>query len=259
MKYMGGKGKLAKHILPIILKDRKEGQFYVEPFVGGANMIDKVNGNRIGADNNKYLIAMWKKLQKGWEPPMEISRDLYNECRNKYNKNRVNSNEYHIIGYVGFNGSYGGRFYDGGFAGITKTRENKERNYPLEAWSNVTKQVPKIEDVIFSHSDYKDLVIPSKSKIYCDIPYKNTKAYKTAKDFSHDDFCDWARQKAKEGHTVYVSEYEMPDDFKCVWEKEISSSLRANGVISGSKKSVEKLFIINCSIKKAVIFTCIGQ
>ena len=35
MKYMGSKARIANEILPIILKDRKDGQFYVEPFVGG--------------------------------------------------------------------------------------------------------------------------------------------------------------------------------------------------------------------------------
>ena len=33
--------------------------------MGGGNMIDKVDGNRIGADSNKYLIAMWKELIRG--------------------------------------------------------------------------------------------------------------------------------------------------------------------------------------------------
>ena len=64
MKYMGSKNRIAKYLLPIILKDRKDGQWYVEPFVGGANMIDKVDGNRIGADKNEFLIEMWKGLQK---------------------------------------------------------------------------------------------------------------------------------------------------------------------------------------------------
>ena len=67
MKYMGSKNRFAKELLPIILKDRKQNQYYVEPFVGCANMIDKVSGNRIGADANKYLIAMWKGLQKDIE------------------------------------------------------------------------------------------------------------------------------------------------------------------------------------------------
>ena len=69
MKYMGSKNRIAKHILPIMLAERKEGQFWVEPFVGGANMIDKVDGNRIGADFNEYLISLWQELQKGWIPP----------------------------------------------------------------------------------------------------------------------------------------------------------------------------------------------
>lgn len=38
---MGSKRRIAKDILPIILENRKENQFYVEPFVGGCNLIDK--------------------------------------------------------------------------------------------------------------------------------------------------------------------------------------------------------------------------
>jgi DNA adenine methylase len=39
-----------------MLEYRKENACWVEPFVGGANMIDKVEGKRIGADLNEYLI-----------------------------------------------------------------------------------------------------------------------------------------------------------------------------------------------------------
>jgi len=44
MKYMGSKNRIAKHLLPIMLAERKPDQWWVEPFVGGANMIDKVEG-----------------------------------------------------------------------------------------------------------------------------------------------------------------------------------------------------------------------
>jgi DNA adenine methylase len=67
MKYMGSKARFAKYLLPIILKERTEEQYYVEPFVGGCNIIDKVKGKRIASDNNKYLIALWKGLQQGRE------------------------------------------------------------------------------------------------------------------------------------------------------------------------------------------------
>jgi len=76
MKYMGSKNRIAKHILPIMLKDRKEGQFWVEPFVGGANMIEKGNEKRIGHDFNKDLIKFWKALQFGLNPTEHISKDI---------------------------------------------------------------------------------------------------------------------------------------------------------------------------------------
>jgi len=43
---MGSKARFAKEILAIVLKDRKHGQWYVEPFVGGCNIIDKVQNKR---------------------------------------------------------------------------------------------------------------------------------------------------------------------------------------------------------------------
>ena len=45
MKYLGSKNKIAKYILPIMLENRGE-RTWVEPFVGGANTIDKVDGKK---------------------------------------------------------------------------------------------------------------------------------------------------------------------------------------------------------------------
>ena len=55
MKYMGSKRRIAKDILKIILKDRKENQYYVEPFMGGCNSLCEVKGLRIGNDFNNYI------------------------------------------------------------------------------------------------------------------------------------------------------------------------------------------------------------
>ena len=63
MKYMGSKAKHAKEILPIILKDRKPEQWYVEPFVGGGNIIDKVSGHRLGADSNEFVICALETIR----------------------------------------------------------------------------------------------------------------------------------------------------------------------------------------------------
>lgn len=78
MKYMGSKARIAKYILPIMLRDRPPDQWWVEPFVGGANMIDKVRGKRIGNDSNRYLIALLKEMQIQipFNPP-HIGEDEY--------------------------------------------------------------------------------------------------------------------------------------------------------------------------------------
>jgi DNA adenine methylase len=58
-------------------------------------------------------------------------------------------------------------------------------------------------------------------------------------DFNHNEFWQWCRDRANEGHIVFVSEYNAPDDFECIWQKEIVSSLDKD---TGSKKGMEKLF-----------------
>ena len=230
MKYMGSKARFAKEILPIILKDRKSEQQYVEPFAGGMNMICEVNGNRIANDIHYYLIEMWKELYNGWQPHKVSS--------NTYHIVRLNREQYapHIVGCVGFNCSYSGKWFDG-FAGETKTKIGAVRDYQTEAINNVVKQVEKMKGVTFQNKPYYELELPPNSIVYCDPPYEGTTKYKD--DFNHVVFWDWCREKAKQGHIVFVSEYNAPNDFECVWQKEIVSSLTQD---TGSKKVVEKLF-----------------
>ena len=91
--------------------------------------------------------------------------------------------------------------------------------------------------VTFQNKPYYELELPPNSIVYCDPPYEGTTKY--ANDFDHNLFWNWVRNISKQGHTVYVSEYNAPNDFECVWQKEIVSSLTQD---TGSKKVVEKLF-----------------
>lgn len=233
MKDMGSKARHAKELLPIILANRAEGQWYVEPFVGGANMIDKVEGNRIGADINEYLIAMWNSVKDGWKPPEYVLPDEYKHVReNKENYAKD------MVGWVAHGCSYNGKWF-GGFAGKLTTQTGADRNYQVEARNAVIKQATLLKGVLFEHKTYDELYIPPNSIIYCDPPYKDTTKYKDS--FDHEPFYEWCRQKHKEGHQVFVSEYQMPEDFICVWSKEVNSSLTKE---TGSEKGVEKLFTL---------------
>jgi DNA adenine methylase len=228
MKYMGSKNRIAKHILPIMLAERKPDQWWVEPFVGGANLIDKVYGKRIGADINHYLIDALITIR---DCVLDLPKNNSEFTEEDYKQLRK-SGDYKYKGYAGFAFSYSGKW----LGGWRRDRLGK-RDYVNESYKNALKQSPLLQGVRLVNESYLDLRIPENSLIYCDPPYEGTTKYKD--DFNHDIFWDWCRTQTKSGHTVFISEYNAPEDFECVWQKEIVSSLTKD---TGSKRAVEKLF-----------------
>ena len=130
MKYMGSKNRIAKEILPIMLKNRTENQFWVEPFVGGANMIDKVNGNRIGSDVNKYLIEALIAIK---DDVHLLPKNNQEFTENDYNTLKL-SDDYKYKGYAGFAFSYSGKW----LGGWCRDGLNK-RDYVAEAYKNASR------------------------------------------------------------------------------------------------------------------------
>lgn len=61
MVYMGSKNRYAPYIVPILQKtiDEHNVDIYIECFVGGGNIIDKIQcKNRYGYDRSDTLIAL---------------------------------------------------------------------------------------------------------------------------------------------------------------------------------------------------------
>lgn len=235
MKYMGSKNRIAKYLLPIILADRSEDQYYVEPFCGGLGTMDKVYGKRIASDNNKYLIAMWKGLQAGEARPAHISKELYNIAREEYNGGTNVQMDDFMIGWIGFMASFNGRFFDGGYSGCAGNR-----NYVSEQIRNTERQIHKLEGIEFVHASYDRMSYPDNSIIYCDIPYYNTTQYASSSGFNHYAFWKWAASMKGAGHSIFVSEYAAPSGIECVWQMEVTNSLNT----SKTYRPIEKLFKI---------------
>lgn len=230
MKYMGSKARFAKYILPIVLEGRTDAQTYVEPFAGGMNMIDKVDGKRIANDIHTELIEMWKAIVCDWQPPLTVTEEQYQQMKADKTGYPIE-----LLAYVGFN-SYGGKW----FAGYRRDKQGK-RDYWKEHYNNIMKQVPSMKGVEFRNCSFTELEIPPSSIVYCDPPYEGTTKYRT--NFDHSLFWDWCREKSKQGHKVYISEYNAPDDFVCVWQKDAVSTFGANGYTGDTKHSTERLFV----------------
>lgn len=237
MKYQGSKNRHAKKILSIILNNRKDGQWFYDLFCGGGNICDKVEGNVLANDYNIYCVRALEFIRDNLE---ELPKDNSETDELEYKKFKsmkwIDNYLAGLKGYYGFALSYGGKW----FGGWRRDKEGK-RDYIAEAYRNAEKQSPNLKNVIFENKSYDKVELKPNSIIYLDPPYKNTTKYKTG-EFDYDKFYEWCIEKHREGHTVFISEYYMPDDrFECVWEKKVNSSLTKN---TGGKKNVEKLFIV---------------
>lgn len=238
MKYLGSKNKLSKEMLPIIESYLTEDtKFYIEPFVGGANMIDKVNFKRkIGSDIHKYLIALLTYVQELENPlPSTISEDEYNKV-----KNNKDSYDDWYVGLVGFCATFGAKWF-GGYARGMKADKVTPRDMPNEAIRNLEKQRVNLQGITFFETTYEKYNETTNSVIYCDIPYRNTTNYKT-ETFDYEKFYAWCKKMKSQNNIVLISEYNMPeDDFECIWSKEHSTSVSLGD--SKHSKRIERLYI----------------
>lgn len=242
---MGSKSRIAKYIVPIIQSyiDKNETDKYYEPFVGGANVIDKIkSSHKYGSDLNGYLIALLQHVQNYGELYDTVSKELYDRARKAYNSGNTDGFEDWQIGNIGFLASYNGRWFDGGYAksGYEKTKNGERfRDYYREASDNLLLQAYALEGIAFCKCDYRD-ANPKGFVVYCDPPYANTKQYANATKFDYDEFWQIMREWSS-NNIVIVSEQNAPSDWKCIWEQDVSRSIKA----TDKSKSTEKLFILN--------------
>ena len=239
MWYLGSKNKLSKELIPIIqsyINDNTKG--YIEPFVGGANVIDKIKCvNKIGYDIHPYLISLlnYAKYQSQNIPSL-ITEEEYNKVKN--NKDMY---EDWYVGLVGFCATFGAKWF-GGYARSKADEFHGEKSYM--AIKNLKKQCINFHDVNFECKDFRDIKNISGYVIYCDPPYRNTTKYNKTDEFPYEEFYNWCKEMSK-NNVVLISEYNMPDDFECIWKKESKVNFDSNRKSDDNKnKRVEKLFII---------------
>jgi site-specific DNA-adenine methylase len=213
LRYVGSKNRIAKHIVQIIQSYiDKNTKGYLEPFVGGANVIDKITfRNKIGCDIHKNLIALLKKAQTDTSDiPERILETEYIEVKN----NQFKYNEWYI-GLVGFCASFGAKYF-GGYARDSKDEDTGKWSYG--AINNLKEQSASLRDIKFYCRNFIDIDSNKLTDyvIYCDIPYKNTTKYKT-EEFPYEYFYEWCKKLSKR-NTVLISEYDIPDGFECLLE-----------------------------------------
>lgn len=242
MKYVGSKNKISKYIIPILQKVINDNNIdtYIEPFVGGANVIDKIKcENKIGYDKNEYLIALLNAIKEGYIPPKDMTKEEYTLI-----KNNMSLFPKKLVGVAGFCATYNGGWMRR-YGGKAQTKSGKIRNYYDESVRNLLAQSKNLLGVQFLHSEFQDINIEENCVIYCDPPYINSSYEMYQGDFPYELYYEWVKQKSK-NNVVVCSEYWMPDDFVSIWEMEVRMSLDNK---NSKQNRVEKLFVHKDSLK----------
>ena len=240
MVYMGSKAKYAAHIVPILQKTIDDNQIttYIEPFVGGANIIDKIKcENRFGYDRSETLIALLQTAQKDFNLVLkEGNRELWDKGKAYVKEGKMPSDmTLAEIGAMEFLASFSNGGFPRGYAKNTSTR-----NYFQEAYNNLKHQAPRLKDIVFKCQNYWELDKNIKDAvIYLDPPYQNTQHYGYSNQDSMDytKFWDWVREISINNY-VYISEQTAPEDFEIIWEH---SATRTNGS-DNNFKAIERLY-----------------
>ena len=188
--------------------------------------MSKILDKRLAYDKHPYLIAMYKELQNGWIPPDTITKEEY-----YYIKNNKDEKPY-LTGFVGFGCSFAGKWF-GGYAS-----NSRGDNYCLNSKNSILRKMNTLNDVRFEVADYKDLIFKD-SLIYCDPPYQGTTQYGLVGEFDSIEFWETMRMWSQY-NTVIVSEYNAPEDFKCVWQKKTKTEIRNRDNIREDR--VERLY-----------------
>lgn len=244
--YQGSKNRLAKYIIPILNKLIKENncEVFIDACCGGVNIIANpkhsiICNKKYGFDNNKYLIALINKIKFNDLDYIHIDENEYKKVKQDF---LLGNNTYEdwYYGYVGFLFSYSGVFMDGYAKGCTI--KGHPRHWGLERYNNLLNQKEELKTTTFIVENIFNINLDKLNKnmlIYIDPPYKNAKQDNKEK-FDTEKFWNLVKEMSKKC-IVVVSEYEAPNDFIVIWEKELLQSIN---IAKNRQKAIEKLFVI---------------
>lgn len=235
MRYVGGKGRIAKELARVILDSTESRAVYLEPFLGGGSMLEQMAPNfrvNLAGDLQPDIAMMWQAALAGATFPAEISEAEYAELRDDVPSA--------LRGLVGYGGSFGGKWF-GGYARGGYNSDGSPRNHYGESRRSVqrTAQALKFSFVYVAQRSYETWYPGNGAVVYADPPYAGSQGYTTG-DFDHDKFWYTMASWSQAGASVFVSEYTAPPGWVEVWSKPKRQSLTTTA--QGREFNTERLF-----------------
>lgn len=235
MQYLGGKAALVKELGPLLTTLSAGASAFYDVFCGAANVVAAVqHPNRFANDAHPELVALLQAVQRGWQPPHELSEDLYRVLKHT----ELDCPEWRALrGFAGFGCSFGGMWFS---TYARSARGGGDRNYARAAANSLARKAPGLAGVSISLGDYRGVHITQGSVVYCDPPYAGTTGYSVG-SFDYAAFLAWANQTAKHS-LVVISEYarNVPDGARVIWSRSARRGLRG----TSDTRTEEVLYVL---------------
>lgn len=247
MPYKGSKNKIAEKIVSVL----PEAEYFVDLFGGGGAMID------CAMQSGKYQKGIYNELEpliyKGFD--MAIHGKFKNERRwiSREDFFRLKDTDPYVAICWSFGNNLKTYLYAPELERLKKhlhmmffsespkearlhwkafVREYSKNPVNVERLQSL-ERLESLQSLETFNLSYEQVQIPEDAVVYCDIPYKSTNSYLS--EFDHGQFYEWCRQQKG---LVFVSEYQMPDDFHIVAEWSRTGTLSS----TNRDKVTERLF-----------------
>jgi len=231
--YVGGKNKIGKEIASVITSLNRDNLPWLEPFCGMMGVTRHIDGEKKVTDLNSDIVEMWKSVFSGTlSYPDHVTKEEFYEIKTQPSSGLKGF----ILASCCFSGGYG----------ISYGLDYYQGNQLIRRAKNGIEKVKSMIDrdsITFFDSGSYDTLTPKGMCIYCDPPYKDTCQDSYYVKFDTEKFWNVMREWSKD-NLVFVSELQAPEDFECIWEKEIGTSMGRSTLRKGERKKlrVEKLF-----------------
>jgi len=219
MRYLGGKGRLAKQIACVILSSTRRRDCFLETCLGGAHAHEQLAphfAHPHAGDVHPDLVMMWQAAAKGWVPPTVVTEEQY-----RWLKNQPSSP---LRGFVGFCCSYAGMWF--------QCPARHVKGVPLEhddvaacesrVVARTARSLARSRIEWTSYESWTPLIeaAPERWVCYADPPYAGTASYEGTDAFDHLQFWGILDHWVDIGAEVFVSEYTAPAHWNVLGEVE---------------------------------------
>jgi DNA adenine methylase len=217
--YLGGKHYAGKAIAAELRKAYTPGAPYYEPFVGGGHVLYRVaefvDGPMYVSDLSEDLMILWRAVADGYQPPTELSREEWAALKT--------AEPSPLRSAAGFGLSFSGMWYKSYGAVVRDSSKN-----PCRALARSFDQRRAVlARAVLTCCDYRAYTPPPGSLVYCDKPYAGTASYNAVEPFDHPAFWTWTTETSQRGVSVFVSEYQAPEGWIPVMDKQTASRIRS--------------------------------